>query len=403
MYWQAAECEWRDGRWHSVEIARRIDAGGVAEVIPVFRLKPNPAFLGSPVAVAALAGQIRAWWGKPEPLAEVQLDFDCPDRVLGDYAGFLGALGRQLAPTRISATALAAWPDHPQFRKLAAAVHALVPMFYDLQADAAAAVREDRYVPLAGAGVAPWILKWRACPVVWYAGLPNFERVSVFRRDGDLIGHLRGWTHDPLLFQPALTGRSAGAGVAVFEVLRPTALAGTRLEPGQRVVWRTVDAGALAGMADAARQAGAGGVVYFALPGPGLQAAFSASHLGTAVGSAADLALDRTGDGELVLHNRGPVDLPARVVGAGAPGERGWALVLRAAERGTFRGSGTGEFALAESPDGVPAEESRVLILRFSRLPAGASVRSGRCLAKAAGVRWEVPGTAAEQPLAAGE
>jgi len=401
LYWQAAECEWRDGRWHSVEIARNIGTGGTIEVVPVFRLKPNPAFLGDPAAADALVRQIRAWWGKAEPLAEVQLDFDCPARVLGDYARFLTNVRRQLGPTRVSITALASWPDHPQFGALAAAADALAPMFYDLAADAAADAAAGRFKPMADPDAGRWIAKWRTCPVPWFAGLPNFERVSIFEADGRLVGHVRGWEHDPVLFHPALAGRMAGPGTTWFDVKSPAVLAGSPVVPGQHVVWRTVEGRALADLTAAVTRAGARGIIYFARPGPGLQAAFTAGNLTAPADEPARLALTLTNDGALVLENRGRIDLPARALDPTEPRSRGWALVLRAPGRGGFREAGPGEFTTTQTGAGLPAAEATALTLRFARLPAGASIRSSRCVANPDGIRWQVPGITGDQPVPA--
>ena len=393
LYWQVAETEWRGGKWHSTEIARNLADSGKPAVIPVFRIKPGADFLGDPGSAAALARQIQAWWNRPEPLAEVQFDFDCPGRVLTEYARFLAEIKPLLAPAKISATALASWPQVAGFDRLARSADALVPMFYDLAADTPADVLDGRYKPLADADAERWIGLWRDCPAPWFAGLPNFERVSVFQPDGGLSGHLRGWNHDGVLFHPALSGRAAGPGVVEFRVENGATLSGTRVVSGQRVVWRTTDEDSLRRLGKAATDAGARGVVYFALPGPGLQAAFSASHLTAAPDVCPGLNAYRTPDGAVVLENRGPRDLPARAIDPDAPGERGWALELEAPARGAFREAPPGEFLTTQTGGGLPVEETTSLVLRFSRLPAGVAIRSGPCVARASGVRWQVKGS----------
>lgn len=393
LYWQVAECEWRGGKWHSTEIARNLADTGKPAVIPVFRIKPGAEFLGDPGSAATLARQIQAWWNRPEPLAEVQFDFDCPGRVLTEYARFLAEMKRLLAPAKISATALASWPQVAGFDRLARTADSLVPMFYDLAADAPADVLDGRYKPLADADVARWIGLWHDCPAPWFAGLPNFERVSVFQPDGGLSGHLRGWNHDGVLFHPALSGRAAGPGVVEFRVESGATLSGTRVVPGQRVVWRTTDENSVRRLGKVAADAGARGVVYFALPGPGLQAAFSPEHLAAGPGGTATLAAHETPDGAVVLENPGPRDLPARAIDPDAPGERGWALVLDAPARGAFREATPGEFLTTQTGGNLPAGETTTLVLRFSRLPAGAAIRSGPCLARTSGVRWQVKGS----------
>ena len=400
LYWQVAECEWRDGRWHSVEIADRVGESPGGLVVPVFRLKPVFGFLGArEVAAKALAAQIRDWWGTRGALAEIQLDFDCPDRLLGEYADFLVDCGRQLAPTRISITALAAWPRHPQFAKLARSVCALAPMFYDLAADAPEAVRAGRFQPLAAPAAVALIESWRNCPVRWLAGLPNFERVSVFGADGELVGHLRGWTHDPLVFHRSLVGRPAGPGVTDYAVTAPLVLADTQILLGQRVVWRTVEDGVLATLTAAADRAGACGIVYFALPGPGVQAAFSPRHLAFGRGAVPQLELAATAQGTVVLKNSGPTDLAARAGDPAMPGERGWQLELRSLRRGSLRAATPGGFVAAKVAERMAVDDATGLVLYFSQLPSGGAITSGACIEKSAAVTWRVVGVTDPRPL----
>jgi hypothetical protein len=400
LYWQVAECEWKDGRWQSVVLARGGGGWGGGGVVPVFRLKPVYGFLGQRAAAAkALAARIGDWGGGPGALAEIQLDFDCPDRLLGEYAEFLGALGRQLAPTRISVTALAAWPAHPHFARLARSVSTLVPMFYDLAADSPAAVKGGNFKSLADPAAVAWIDRWKSCPVRWLAGLPNFERVSVFEAEGELVGHLRGWAHDPVLFHRGLAGRPAGPGVTDYAVTEPLTVADVQVHPGQRVVWRTVDDGGLAALQAAAERAGASGIVYFALPGPGLQAAFSPGHLQRGPGAVAQLEVGVTVRGAVVLKNTGAVDLPARAGDPAAPGERGWRLEMQCSRRGAIRAASPGGFVAAKVPDGLPADEATRLVLYFSRLPSGDTITSGACLADPDAVTWRVIGLTEPRPV----
>jgi hypothetical protein len=272
-------------------------------------------------------------------------------------------------------------------------------MFYDLTADAPDAVRNGRFKPLADPDAARWIARWRDCPAPWFAGLPNFERVSIYQADGDLTGHLRGWEHDAVLFHPALAGRNAGPGVVVFGIAQPLTMAGSRALPGEQVVWRTTDRQVLDHLTELARDAGARGVVYFALPGPGMRAAFTPSHLTAKSGASAGLEVHLADDGSLVLENHGPLDLPARALDPDTPGARGWGLELRAPGRGAFREAVPGGFIVTHTGGDLPASEAAVLTLRFSSLPAGESIRSGPCVARPAEVNWQVKGCGEPRPL----
>lgn len=383
LYWQAAECGWKRGTWRLTRISPCFTD---AAITPVFRLRPETAFLGSPDdAAGALAEEIRNWSAGTE-LREIQLDFDCPDRLLDRYAGFLEAMGREIAPCRISITALASWPDHPQFDRLTAAVSSLAPMFYDLEPDAAEDVKAGRFHPMADAAVARLIGRWSTCGKPWRAGLPNFERLSVFDGRGVLIGHLRGWQHDAVFFHPDLKARPLGGGVTVFDGTKAVDLSGTLVPHGGIIVHRMPDAEVLATLAIAADQAGAQGVLYFALPGPGIQASYSASHLRSSGLPGPRLQITR--EGRIELSNPGPRDLPARI----------WELEMRSETSGAFRSASPAGFAQMEGGGGLPLENSGRVILRFSKLPAGATLSSGPLVEHASGLRWTLHGLTPEQP-----
>jgi hypothetical protein len=387
LYWQSAECAW-DGSWRMTRIAAPMTGTADLEIVPVFRIKPLPAFLGSPDAPRQLAELVRRWLdGSPSP-REIQLDFDCPDRLLGEYTVFLKSFAAAVSPSRVSITALAAWPRHPGFDALADSVSSLAPMFYDLAADAPADVKAGRFQPMADAAVVDLIRAWSACPRPWRAGLPNFERLSVFEETGDLTGHLRGWEHDPVFFHPDLKAGPRNDGVTVFEPAADVDVAGTRISAGSVLVHRAPDPAALAALAQAADESGAKGILYFALPGPGIQAAFSAEHLCSGPASpTATLEID--GKGRVVLKNPGPRDLAAGL----------WELELHSAKAGLFRSASPGGFAEAEVPGGVPAELANILILRFSRLRTGEAIVSGSVVTDSSPLSWRIRGRGENQAV----
>jgi hypothetical protein len=389
LYWQAAECGW-DGAWRVNRIAGPMTPPAGLEITPVFRIKPQPAFLGNPDAARLLATEIRKWEdGSPSP-REIQLDFDCPDRLMGEYAAFLKSFGSEFPQTRVSITALASWPSNPQFQNLASSVSSLAPMFYDLMADDPADVRANRFHPMADASVAKWIKRWSACPRPWLAGLPNFERLSAFSDDGKLIGHLRAWERDSVFFHPQLKPHPLAAGVTLFEPVGKVDLSGTKVPPGAKVAHRMPDAESLAALVKAAGQAGAAGILYFALPGPGLRAAYGSMHLAHPATHAKPL-LTLDDRGVVVLKNPGPLDLPSRV----------WELELHSEQAGAFRSASPGGFTTASGPGGMPAEFSQTVILRFAGLPAGESIVSGPLVAQAEGLTWSIRGISENQtPLA---
>jgi hypothetical protein len=173
----------------------------------------------------------------------------------------------------------------------------------------------------------------------------------------------------------------------VFESAAGVEVAGSRIPDGGKLVHRAPDPAALAALAKAADESGAAGILYFALPGPGIQAAFSAEHLSSAPGSpAAVLEIDEKG--RVILKNPGPRDLSAGV----------WELELESKTTGSFRSASPGGFAESEIPGGVPAELAGTLILRFSRLRAGQSIVSGSVLRDNSTLTWRIRGLTEFQP-----
>lgn len=383
LYWQAAECEWAGGDWRIHRISDSQKSVNAPTFVHVFRIRPEPGFLGSPSAAAGLAASIQSWNSGASDLAEVQLDFDCPDRLLENYAKFLRAFGTAMAPTRVSITALAGWPENPNFQPLADAVSSLAPMFYDLKADT-----PDRFEAMADPAVIQLIARWKDCPKPWRAGLPSFERVSVFKADGKLIGHLRGWWPDEVFFHPCLKPKPIGQGMTLFEVTAAGNLAGTRIKPGMKVIHRSPDIAALGNLTDAAERNGAESIIWFALPGPGIPAALSAGQLAHLDAKPAPRL--RVGkSGALTLENPGPADLTTRL----------WELEIRSSNPAAFQSASPGEFAATLVPDGLPADLSDMIVLRFTQLRGGGSLTSGPLLRDSTGLTWSIRGLTVEQAL----
>jgi hypothetical protein len=387
LYWQVAECRWEGDAWHFKRIAKPMaDVSGI-RMVPVFRIEPQAAFLGAPDAGHSFVEMLRRWSGDKNAIGEFQLDFDCPDRLLGSYADFLTDI-REQTSAYISITALAGWPSRLDFKKLARAVDAFAPMFYDLHADDEADAREGKFQPMAHSEISQSIANWSRCPKPWFAGLPNFERLSVFAANGELIGHMREWRHELLWFHPYLERGQSSLGTTVFLPTEAVNLSGTRVLPGMRVVHRIPEVEELSKLVDSARVAGASGVIWFALPGPGMRAAFSLEHLAN-LGRTAQLELVIADDGTVVLTNTGPADL--------APSE--WELVIRAAEAGQFRSASPGGFSEVSFEGILPAELSDAIVLRFARLPAGESLVSGSLIARTENLSWMIEGFMDKKPL----
>lgn len=374
LFQQAAECRWAGGSWRVKRISAAREAPAGIEVVPVFRLAPDTSFLGHPDSAEALARSVREWAeGIPSP-SEVQLDFDCPDRVLGIYAGFLERFAAQTAPCGVSITALAAWPRHPDFQRLSKPLRAIYPMFYDLVADEPEEVLRNRFVPLADPASERLIQAWHDCPIPWFAGLPNFERVSRFRSDGRLSGHLRDW--DPGILMRWKAPEAPGHGVTIHK------------EGGGTTVHRIPDETDLRKLIGCADEAGASGVVFFALPGPGSHAAYTPSHLLRAAPPRLRMAIGPRGEFE--LQNPGPADLPTRIRTPGDASQHGWTLVLKASP-GVFASSFPGGFVESDTGD-MPAEMASRIRFRFPALQAGGAIRSGPVLHSGADLSAAIEG-----------
>ena len=367
LYRQIAEFGPRDGRWSPRPIAGAWPAreGG----IPVLRLDPGGAIMQRPDAAGAVARWLRHRFPAVTWPA-LQLDYDCPERLLVRYAGFLRELRALLEIGELSVTALAGWIRSPFFAKLAAAADELVPMFYDLRPDSAADVLAGHPLPMAGEETLRWIGEWRSCRQAWRAGLANFERLSLFHADGSLSGHLRAWSPEDLVDRNDLEPLARRPDSAHWRVLRDGGLRGTRLQAGQSLAWRVPDPAASLDAVRAARGSGAAGIVWFALPGPGLRAAHSPSHLAAfAAGRVPPPSPELVVRGRaLVLRNHGPGDL-ALPPGAGM-------LLLRVAapHAGAFAPAGPGGFFAMRGGDALPIDHSRRILLAFPGLPAGAEL-----------------------------
>lgn len=389
LYWQAAECRWNQEEWKVSAIARRVPATADLAVVPVFRIYPDARFLTHRDSAAAFLKSVRPWI--TPTVREIQIDFDCPDRLLASYATFLKKLRADLPSVSISVTALADWPGRSGFTALAEQVSLFAPMFYDMDVDSAEAVMKSQFIPMTGVETETRIRRWATCPKPWLAGLPNFERLTLFNSDGTLSGHIRGWNHDPLVFSPALKMEALGAGITSFRPDQSLAIFDTKISPDQQLVHRMPDENILRSLIAVADEAGAKGIIFFALPGPGLQAAYSPSHLSSPPSTQSQLNVVYGADGNIVIHNPGPKDFPTLATG--------WSLEITSPRSGAFRAASPGAFAKISYPRGIPPEFSRSSTLHFSRLRAGDSLFSGKMLGKQSELSWQLKGSEKQEEI----
>lgn len=308
------------------------------------------------------------------PDRAVQLDFDCPDRLLPIYAARLREARQTAGIRHLTITALASWCDAPGRQALWSAVDEVFPMLYDTEPDAAPAVPgECRPIPpLDLARLRTWLAGWRRCPVPWHAGLPTFARVTLYDAAARPLGHLRTWEWDDVVYHPLLAGldRFSTPGTNVLQARRATRLADSRVEAGGFVAVRRPTEGDLSSAIRAADAAGAQGVAFFRLPDQGSADGPSlAQILALAVGQAPVPRLTlrwdaATGSGRLVLVNDSDADLPPRLDGPDAAA-RGYRLEVRAPGAFAWREALPGEF---HSLAATTAEGARTWRFRWPRV-----------------------------------
>lgn len=418
LYWQAGSLRAEGGRWVS-ETPLRLPTEAMSGIalVPVFRLRPGKEDPLTTDAGKDLAVTVRKLAGAR--FDTVQIDFDCPDRLLAQYAGFLRACRVALAPTHLTATALAGWSRTPVFAALQESVEALFPMFYDLTPDAPADVREGHVLPLLDpAVVAGQIASWRKCRIPWHAGLPGFARVTVFNRQGGSRGHLRDWSWDRVCFNPTLhTLGEPAPGVTLLRAEADTTIGETAVAAEETVACRELRIEDLHQAITQARAAGASGVTIFRFPDRGASGGWSLAQWSALLdgesSSASACRLVRAGPA-FELINDSSYDLPPRLAGPGGPRDRGWQLEVEAGGEALFREAGAGDFAAvfghtqadASPPQPVPIALAERLTFWLADLPAGSRRRSGLLQlapgADPARLRWRIPGSphnAVWQPL----
>ncbi len=400
LFWHAADARRGDKGWEfDAKILKLPIVEGI-KVVPVIRLEAVARSVENPAAFEQFAKIAKDYLEQVGSL-RVQIDYDCPDRLLGNYAALLHAIREENGGIELSATALAGWPGVSGFDQVAAAVTTLYPMFYDVRADDPAGVQAGRFEPiLAGSDL---IGGWENCSVRWVAGLPTFARVSIFKRSGELVGHVRRWEWDDLIFhsdfQPRV-GNSPGAMVA--DVVRDTVIGGAAVKAGQVMVARSTTSSDLRAAVRLAIESGASGVAWFRLPGREASVGIAEA---AAIGKGSrgevkfQVALDERG--RLELLNAGGGALPPRWLGRTGADDRGWQLEVETT--GGFEFASAGEFirmvghreAEAAVPERVPIGEAERLTFWFSRLAVGGALRTGVLGLRQpedAEIRWRVDG-----------
>lgn len=374
LYWEVAELENTDGTWRRKKLPLAFpDTNKEFRIVPVIRLEST---IANPLADrAGLLAMIEL--ARPATDA-LQIDYDCPDRLIGEYAEVLAEIRKKIP--HLSVTALAGWVDLADFPKLQSAAEELVPMFYDLKPDTASTL-----IPLVEWGVLKGQLdKWKLrCQTPWRAGLPWFARISLYDKSGKSRGHIRRWSWDEICFNRNLsTLSSTSKGMTVLEATTDTSIGSFPIEKGGTLVARWPDIESLA-----AAERDVPSIVYFRLPNGTPESGWSLSQLEQLDRPSSPqllLTVTRSAAGEVwELVNSSDTDLPPRLSGKTSL-DRGYALEIDAPAP-VFRDVEAGDFwrvAGHRSPDDRPQPVTLQLATRltfwFSALPARRSLRIGQ-------------------------
>lgn len=379
LYWEVGEVAFQGGRWVWITqpVPRTVRNPSGLHVIPVVQITPTEAIFSSNHDLIALLKSVAE-------SGELQIDCDCPDRLLTQYSEFLGQLRREVP--RLTFTALAHWIRHPAWPGLEQNATEVLPMFYDLYPDPPHPGQTNLPPPLLKPGE-PQLQSWQRCRIPWQAGLPTFIRITLYDPRGESRGHIRDWCWDGICFQRGLRPLGpARFGTGLFAVDENLQLNLTPLPKGSMLVVRCADREAIAQAGADARRLGAAGIVYFRLPDGSDPSGWSLRQVGQLLRGAPSIpsvSVRMSGGQQLELTNGSDSDLPSRLFDESGTGERGYALELDAGAP-VFREAEAGEFwrvTAQVSPDKNPRPAAVPLATRlsfwFSHLRAGEVLRSG--------------------------
>jgi hypothetical protein len=145
LYWEVGEAALVEGRWNwiSQPVPRAARSSSSFHVVPVVQIIPDDALDFSHGDLIALLKSVAE-------SGELQIDCDCPDRLLYRYGEFLRLLHREVP--RLTFTALAHWIHHPAWQSLEENADEVLPMFYDLYPDPLNTSETNPPSPLTKAG-----------------------------------------------------------------------------------------------------------------------------------------------------------------------------------------------------------------------------------------------------------
>jgi len=374
IYWQVGELENIGANWRWKARFNSPSAGPTGiHFVPVVRLVSREHQPFSDASVTALLASLSSVSAKYD---ELQLDYDAPDRLLADYANTLNRI-HSVVP-RLTIAALPHWSRAGYLKLLEPNVDELLPMLYDFEPEPI--LKDQSPLPLLSPEkISRLIESWRACRKPWRAGLPVFARLSVYDANQKLRGQIRNWNWDELCFNRSFQmANRAQFGASILRATTSTSIANTPIHPGDEVIVREVDRGALRDAINAALRAGAQSIVFFRLPDSTASSGWSLHQLGH-LEAGPRLILRKPADSErLELSNEGDGDLEPRFARSDADAG-GYAVELEVATP-IFREAQRGDFASVDAFTGDKRAQvpfATRLRFQFAQLRAKENLRTG--------------------------
>lgn len=380
IYWHVGELENQSGNWKWKARYRFPGAGDRLDFVPVVRLVSRAVEPFAPPSMDALVAALT-------PIAkltgDLQLDFDCPDRLLDDYSSALKKL-HSVTTGRLSITALPHWSRADCLRRISENADELFPMLYDYEAEPVLPNDAPPQPLIFPDKMAKMLQDWSACQKAWQAGLPCFARLTVYDPQNRSRGQIRNWNWDEVVLNPAFVSTGPiQLGTALLRAKSATRIAHVQMQPRDQLTVRMPDRTVLANTMAKVKQTSAQGIVLFRLPDSSAASGWSLRQLGH-LDAAPRLALTSSAANEsLTLHNEGDGDLPPFLPIGEIMGARGYELeitfdapALREVEPGEFaKLSATAD--TATGPRSVAIPFATTVSFSFSGLRAGQSLATG--------------------------
>src|SRR4051794_11168662 len=380
IYWHVGELQNQSGNWKWNARYRLPAAGSTLHFVPIVRLGSREA---DPFAPPSMDALVAALAPVAKLTGDLQLDFDCPDRLLDDYSGALKKI-HGVTTGQLSITALPHWSRQDCLRRISPNLDELFPMLYDYQAKPVLP-NDGRPEPLIVPDkMAKMLGDWSASQKPWRAGLPAFARLTVYDPHNRSRGQIRNWNWDEIVLNPAFVSTGPmQLGTALLRARSAGRIAHTQLQPRNQVAVRMPDRTALAATLAKVKETSARGVVFFRLPDSSAASGWSLRQLGH-LDAAPHLSLAASPANEsLVLQNDGDGDLPPFLATGESTGAHGYALeitfdapALREVEPGDF-GSLSAMAEAGAGPHAVAIPFATTVSFAFSGLRAGQSLSTG--------------------------